>query len=197
MTKVIPIRGRRPADETLSSEALVAACAAGDAEALALLYDRYCDDVTRFLSRLTYVDRQDVGDLVQEVFLAVFRTAKSFRRQSNVKTWLFAIVANIAKDAARKGTRFRAFKHGVSEAQGRMGETSREPPSIDYGLRRKLQELLHTLPHDLRVAFVMCDIEEVSGVEAARELGVPEGTLYRRLHQARQALRAALKEDGQ
>ena len=42
----------------------------------------------------------------------------------------------------------------------------------------------------------MCDVEEIPGVEVAEVLGVPEGTLWRRLHQARRALRAALDGGG-
>ena len=58
----------------------------------------------------------------------------------------------------------------------------------------RLEDQLGRLPEDLRVAFVMCDVEGVAGVEAARVLGLREGTLWRRLHFARKALRAALEE---
>jgi DNA-directed RNA polymerase specialized sigma24 family protein len=57
----------------------------------------------------------------------------------------------------------------------------------------QLRAALPTLPHDLRVAFVMCDVEGVPGVEAARAVGVPPGTMWRRLHEARKALAAAIE----
>jgi RNA polymerase sigma-70 factor (ECF subfamily) len=60
-------------------------------------------------------------------------------------------------------------------------------------LVERLAVALRELPHDLRVAFVLCDLEEVRGTEAARALGVREGTLGRRLHDARRALRLALE----
>ena len=59
---------------------------------------------------------------------------------------------------------------------------------------QRLLVALDDLPHDLREAFVMCDLEEVAGVDVARALGVREGTLWRRLHEARRALRCALTE---
>jgi RNA polymerase sigma-70 factor (ECF subfamily) len=46
------------------------------------------------------------------------------------------------------------------------------------------------------VVYLMCDVEEIPGVEVARTLGLREGTLWRRLHDARRALRASLEREG-
>ena len=59
----------------------------------------------------------------------------------------------------------------------------------------RLASALETLPHDLRTAYVLCDLEEVPGIEAARILDVRPGTLWRRLHDARRALRASIEGD--
>jgi RNA polymerase sigma-70 factor (ECF subfamily) len=53
---------------------------------------------------------------------------------------------------------------------------------------------LAELPFDLRSAFVLCDLEEMSGADAAAALDVRPGTLGRRLFEARRALRAAVEE---
>jgi RNA polymerase sigma-70 factor (ECF subfamily) len=50
------------------------------------------------------------------------------------------------------------------------------------------------LPFDLRAAFILCDLEEMSGADAAATLDVRPGTLGRRLFEARRALRAAVGE---
>jgi RNA polymerase sigma-70 factor (ECF subfamily) len=57
----------------------------------------------------------------------------------------------------------------------------------------RLKAAMEGLPHDLREVFVMCDLEEIRGVDAARVLDIREGTLWRRLHEARKALREALE----
>jgi len=49
------------------------------------------------------------------------------------------------------------------------------------------------LPHELQLTFALCDLEQVPGVEVARVLDIPEGTLWRRLHTARRAVRAAIQ----
>ena len=60
----------------------------------------------------------------------------------------------------------------------------------------RLRDALGELSHDLRAAYVLCDLEDVPGVEAARVLGVRAGTLWRRLHEARRALRDAIESPG-
>jgi RNA polymerase sigma-70 factor (ECF subfamily) len=60
-------------------------------------------------------------------------------------------------------------------------------------LLRRLETALADLPHQLRVVFVLCAVEEVPGKEAAHVLGIREGTLWRRLHEARTALREAVE----
>jgi len=59
----------------------------------------------------------------------------------------------------------------------------------------QIARTLDELPHDLRVAYVMCVIEDISSEESARALSVPRGTLWRRIHEARQALRAAVERE--
>jgi RNA polymerase sigma-70 factor (ECF subfamily) len=61
-------------------------------------------------------------------------------------------------------------------------------------LMAKIADAIATLPHDQQVVFAMCDLEQLQGTDVARALGIPEGTLWRRLHHARRAIRAALEE---
>jgi RNA polymerase sigma-70 factor (ECF subfamily) len=63
-------------------------------------------------------------------------------------------------------------------------------------LLARMGAALERLPHELKEAFLLCEVEELSGVEAARALDVRPGTLWRRLHEARKRLRAALDEEG-
>jgi RNA polymerase sigma factor (sigma-70 family) len=60
-------------------------------------------------------------------------------------------------------------------------------------LLARIGEALHELPYPQQVAFAMCDLEQLPGTEVARALGIPEGTLWRRVYQARKALRAVME----
>jgi RNA polymerase sigma-70 factor, ECF subfamily len=178
----------------MSDEALLAACAVGDGPALGGLYDRLQPHVWRFLARMTGAGVEDLDDLVQATFLAAHGAAARYQGGASVRTWLFAIAANVARNHTRGEVRRRA-------AIVRLAELPPEPVirPDDSVLRRDLldrvQAALAQLPHDLRVAFVMCDVEQIGPREASRVLAVPEGTLGRRLHEARKALRAALEGD--
>lgn len=194
MARLIPMR-RTAADlYELGDEALVAACGTGDMTALAVLFDRFGRDVYRFLVRLGGVDDHTVDDLVQDTFLKVHEGARRFEGRSSVRTWILAVAGNVAKTHVRgdvrQKERGRAFvERHHSDATGPELATERRE------LMQRLNIALQTLPHEQRVAFVMCDVEELRGVDVAKALGIREGTLYRRLHDARKALRSAVLGD--
>ena len=179
----------------VSDDALVAACAQGNSNALGELFDRHENAVYRFFSRMLGAGNPDIDELVNETFLNVHRSARKFRGHASVKTWIIAIAANIARHHIRSESRRRAFLRILQgRPAGREPDEGRAAEHRD--LVRKLGKLLTALPYDLRIAFVMCDLEEIPGADAARVLGVPEGTLWRRLHEARKSLRASLGEEG-
>jgi RNA polymerase sigma-70 factor (ECF subfamily) len=192
---VIPIR-RAPSvrgqeGNALGDEALVAACAVGDAGALGALFDRHHEALCRFLARLSR-DPSEIDDLVQQTFVEVWRSAARFRAGSAVRTWMFGIAANLVRHRARSEGRRKA---ALADLACAAPVPSRGPD--DVAIRRELvarmQAALADLPVELREVFVLCEIEEVPGVEAARVLGLRAGTVWRRLHDARKALRAALE----
>ena len=181
--------------EELSDEALVAACATGDTAALAALFDRHHGMVFRFVSRIASACASDVEDLAQSTFLEMWRSSCRFRRTGSARSWMLGIAANLVKHYVRGEVRRRsamADLAGVPEPRvGRPDELAAHGE-----LMERLAGALAELPHDLRVAFVLCDVEEVPGVEAARALGVRQGTMWRRLHDARKRLRDMMMNSG-
>jgi RNA polymerase sigma-70 factor (ECF subfamily) len=190
--KLVPLR-RISGDVTeMSDEALLAACGTGDLPALGALFDRFHVAVYRFVARLPTTDELARDDLVQATFLEVRRTASRFRGTSSVKTWILGVAANVARHQLRSERRRRVHQAKYVE---RIAAVPDKPD--DQVERRQLLarigEALAELPHEQQVAFILCDLEQVPGVEVARALDVPEGTLWRRLHVARKAVRAAVE----
>jgi RNA polymerase sigma-70 factor (ECF subfamily) len=174
----------------LSDEALLAACATGDAAALGALFDRFHVAVYRFAARLGTVDELARDDLVQATFLEVRRIADRFRGGSSVKTWVLGIAANLARHQLRGERRRRDRQARFVERIAAVPD--RPDERVDrQRLLARIAQALTALPHDQQVAFVLCDLEQLPGVEVARALGIPDGTLWRRLHHARKAVRAA------
>src|SRR5687767_5061415 len=105
-----PARREAAGGEVLSDEALLAACATGDAAALGALFDRFHDAVYRFAARLATTDELARDDLVQATFLEVCRTAHTFRGGSAVKTWILGVAANVARHTLRSEQRRRVHQ---------------------------------------------------------------------------------------
>ncbi|MEO1230821.1 MAG: RNA polymerase sigma factor [Myxococcota bacterium] len=180
-----------------SDLALLSACAEGDAEALLELHRRHADRLHRYLARALGLRSGDVEDGVQQVFLVVWTRAGAFRPRSHasdeVRAWLFGIATNVAREHRRRRVRrLRAIEQLSALPLLR-------PPRIDDQLsqRQLVQRAidgLDELSDPLRETYLICDVEGLSGPEAARALGVRPGTLRRRLHEARRRLRALLVE---
>jgi RNA polymerase sigma-70 factor, ECF subfamily len=177
---------------TVSDEALVAACALGEHTALGVLFDRHHRLVYGFLSRLAGTDERDLEDLVQATFLEALRAAKKFRGDAAVMTWLCGIATNVVRHHVRSEVRRKTFTTKLAAVPRRPAT---EPGAIverDQMMQR-VRAAVDALPEKQRVVYVMCELQELPGVEVARVLDLREGTVWRLLYQARVALRAALE----
>lgn len=190
--KLIALRRVEGVPSEMSDEALLAACALGDSAALGALYDRLTPHVWRFLSRMAGDRVAELEDLVQATFIAVHRSAANFRGSASVRTWVFAIASNVTRRHLRDELRRKAALERLSKLpvspQGPDESVEQEQ------LLRRMRDALSALPYHLRVSLVMCELEGIPGREAASVLSIPTGTLYRRVHEARQALRTLVEE---
>ncbi|HEY4178000.1 MAG TPA: RNA polymerase sigma factor [Kofleriaceae bacterium] len=179
--------------EQLSDQALVAACATGDTAALGALFDRHNRGVYAFLSRLAGTDERDLDDLVQATFLAALRAAKNYRGDAPVHRWLFGIAAHCVRHHVRSEIRRKSFATKYADAPKK--KITEPVMHIERAqLIQQVRAALDDLPERQRTVYVMCELEEIPGVEVARTLDMREGTVWRLLHQARNALRDALGE---
>ncbi|CAN5712521.1 RNA polymerase sigma factor [soil metagenome] len=190
--KLVPLRRISGETVQLSDEALLAACATGDSAALGALFDRFHEVVYRFAGRLATTDEGARDDLVQATFLELQRTAGAFRGTSSVRTWIFGVAANVARHTLRGERRRRVRQAKYLE------QIDVAPPQVDEQVEQRkllarIEEAVEGLPRDQQVAFILCDLERLPAIEVARVLEIPEGTLWRRLHTARKALRAAIE----
>ncbi len=161
---------------------LVTRCAAGDLLAWRELHRQYYSVVQAFLRRIGIQDR-DVDDVCQEVFVRLHRSVGSFRGESELKTWIYRVCVT---EAARLRRRLRVW-----DAVLRMGATDAREPTLpgpeanDFMLGERLEAALGRMPAGDRAAFVLYELEGLSGKEIAAVLGCPVATVWRRLHYAR------------
>jgi RNA polymerase sigma-70 factor (ECF subfamily) len=190
--RLLPLRRVDGSPADLSDQALVAACATGDAAALGGLFDRHHDRVRRYLARLSGTDDRDLDDLVQSTFEALPRAARRFDRRAKVSTWLLGIATNVARHHVRGEVRRRRLAEAAAaDARPAAGDAAEDLLTRERAAR--LRDAVAELPAPLREAFVLVYLEGLPGREVADLLGVREGTIWDRLHQARARLREALE----
>jgi RNA polymerase sigma-70 factor, ECF subfamily len=147
-------------------------------------------------------DHNEALDLSQEVFLQVFRTLPRFRGQSSLRTWIYRIVVNQAKNRQRWWRRrHRAAQVSLDEHMLAHGELSANgngtSPDRVFGQRElaaRLRKALLALHFDQRSAIVLREIDGLSYEEIAFSQGVAVGTVKSRLARAREVLRAELRQ---
>lgn len=186
--RLIPIRRIQGSAEEMSDETLLAACAGGDTAALGALYDRHGAQTAGFLRRILKTSGPEVFDLLQATFLEAQQSARRFRGHSRVSTWIMGIAANIASHHTRGEQRRRRAEFVLTaEPEIRVKTPGDEVESRQLLLR--LSAGIDALPSELRVVYVLCELEEVTGKAAARALHMSEPMLWRRLHDAKVFLR--------
>jgi RNA polymerase sigma-70 factor, ECF subfamily len=198
---VKPVRAITWAEVGGREAALIQRCAARDEDACADLVNEHQRMVYQ-LSLNLLGDHNEALDLSQEVFLRVFRTIHTFRGQSALRTWIFRIVVNQARNRQRWWRRrHRAQQVSLDEHirdHGDLPERSngRSPDRIlgRKELADRIRVALDGLPFDQRTALVLREIDGLSYEEIGFSLGIAVGTVKSRLARAREALRAELRD---
>jgi RNA polymerase sigma-70 factor, ECF subfamily len=183
-----------PATDPPATEAsLIARAQAGDVGAFEQLSGAYADRLYMLLLRLLG-DRDEAGDVAQEVMLRAWQGIGGFQGRSSFFTWLYRIAVNEANRALeRRARRPASVSLGPQELQ--LPASPADDPSRQAEvseLRLALGQALAELPPALRTAIVLRDVEGLSTQEAAEIAGVSQAAFKSRLHQARLRVRAAI-----
>jgi RNA polymerase sigma-70 factor (ECF subfamily) len=177
---------------------LMARMARGDREALAVLVDRYKDDLVNYLARLVG-RREPAEELAQDTFLRLFEAAPRYREEGKFQAFLYRIATNFARSHERRERLHRgvlgAFSWGSAAAASwpfRSFEPSHEHRFLEAEAGRALERELAGLPLKFRVPLVLFAVEGWSQRSIAEFLGCAEATVKTRIHRARERLKARL-----
>jgi RNA polymerase sigma-70 factor (ECF subfamily) len=182
-------------------DALVNALSRGAEDAYEILIQRYHQPVYSLVCRLMS-DPSDAPDIVQEVFLKVFRNIGAFRGNSSLKTWIYRIAVNEAYNHRRWFCRHQrqevslGSEEGTANYIGGMTDTGRSPfeQAADRETRALVEQALEKLNPKFRAAVVLRDIEDLSYEDIATVLDVSLGTVKSRIMRGREGLRKILEE---
>lgn len=141
--------------------------------------------------RLLGVREADLDDVLQEVFLVVYKRLHDYEERGSARAWLYSICTRVARAQRRKLGRRRediAAEVVESPAAATQLEHITDNEALALG-----QELLQRLPQEQRDVFWLYEVEEVPMAEIARSLACPLQTAYSRLRKARQRILAEVQ----
>ncbi|HEU4990627.1 MAG TPA: sigma-70 family RNA polymerase sigma factor [Gemmatimonadaceae bacterium] len=187
----------RAADDT----DVVQAFLGGEERAFQELVERYQTRLLNFIYR-TIGDRERAEDLVQEVFIRVYRHIHRFDTSKKFSTWIYTIASNLAKNELRNRSRnplilFQAItsNHEENERPLQFEDYTSRPDDLfqKRHLRGLVEETVAQLPEHHRQVFVLREIEGKSYEEIAEITHCNLGTVKSRLNRARNAFAAIIE----
>ena len=181
--------------------AVVTAFLGGEERAFQELVERYQTRLLNFIYR-TIGDRDRAEDLVQEVFIRVYRHLHRFDRSKKFSTWVYTIASNLAKNELRNRSRsplvlFQTIQ-GSSDEEDRpvqFEDTTARPDDMyrKRHLRELVEQTVSQLPEHHRQVFVLRELEGKSYEEIAEITDCNLGTVKSRLNRARSAFAAIIE----
>ena len=196
-----PVAEARPPAETQFIERLKR----GDAAAFETLVNERSGEIYGLLYRLTE-NGEEARDLTQETFLRAFQSIGHFRGESDLRTWIYRIAINQARNRWRWWRRRRRDATVSIDAPdisgGRLGlmatlksTTAKDPEqdTLAHERERALRKALSSLKRVYREAVILRDIEGFAYEEIATTLDISVGTVKSRLARGRQELRRKLE----
>ena len=176
----------------------------GESAAFETLVNERSGEIYGLLYRLTE-NSEEARDLTQETFLRAFQSIRSFRGDSDLRTWIYRIAINQARNRWRWWRRRRRDSTISIDSAGENGrpalvatlkaDTSKSPEldTLAHERERVLRNALKSLRRVYRETVILRDIEGLAYEEIATALDISIGTVKSRLARGRQELRSKLE----
>jgi RNA polymerase sigma-70 factor (ECF subfamily) len=183
---------------------VVLSCQKGDTEAFEALVEKYQRKMLNIAYRMIG-DYDEACEVVQDAFLAAYRSIRKFRGEAKFSTWLYSIIVNLSRNRRKQiKTRFSREAFSLDNpTTTEEGHLRTEPPGQDPSpleqiekeeVEAKVQECINGLDFEYREVLVLRDIQGFSYEEIRDILKIAEGTVKSRLFRARDALKQCLKK---
>jgi len=174
---------------------LISRCQQGDQDALKEIFNLYQKKVYRIAYGVVR-QREEALDIVQEVFIKLFRSIQNFKGKSHFYTYLYRMAMNTAIDHTRKMKKSPAISLNEDGSFEPSDGVEKRPDSLllDKELEERVRQALEKLPADQKAAFIFREVEGLSYGEIAEAMGCSIGTVMSRLHYGRKRMQEFLKD---
>jgi len=173
----------------------ISRCQQGDQDALKEIFDQYQKKVYRIAYGVVR-QREEALDIVQEVFIKLFRSIKSFKGKSHFYTYLYRMTMNTAIDHTRKMKR-QPPPNREENGELQLPDNPEERPDRVFAhkeLEEKVRWAMDQLSPDQKAVLVFREIEGLSYQEIADAMGCSIGTVMSRLHYGRKRVQELLRD---
>lgn len=185
--------------DDINEQDLVERLKKGQRWAFNVLVNQYQSRLLKIAYGIT-LDREDSLEVVQDVFINVFKNIHTFRQEASLATWLRKITINQCLNWKRKWKRRFKWSHESIESENDISlfeaNKSNDNPEILYKRKqfeKNLIKAIKTLPEKIRLVLVLNAFEGLSYDEIANVLNIKKGTVSSRLHFARKNLFDSLR----
>ncbi len=178
----------QPPTESQTDPQLIDRMNAGGADAAAAfgeLYQRHKDWAINVARRMTASEAATL-DVVQDSFVSFMKQFPGFELTAALRTYLYAVIRNRARDHRRKNAKLTLVGDFISEGLS-QSEAAVDPARTEQ--LNALRNAITELPENQREVLILRLVEGFSVIEVGRALEIPEGTVKSRLHLAIKALR--------
>jgi len=161
-----------------------------DEDAFRILFERYSDRLFNLIYRMTG-HYEDSNDLLQEVFIRVYKNRHKCYRMKNFRGWVYTVALNIARDYLRLNKRRKEEMFDEKKIKQKAKDPLKKIETNE--IKRKILNAMNRLNAKYRAVFTLRDIEGMSYQEISKVLNIEKGTVKSRLNRARLKLARELK----
>jgi RNA polymerase sigma-70 factor, ECF subfamily len=177
-------------------DTLIEKCLGGDQQAWEQIVRQHWRKVFNVAYKFVGSHEQ-AEDLTQDIFLKIFRSLDTFDRRANFQTWLISVSRNLCIDHYRSVRKERQTidRDITSDDLSPVSATASPLATLENrDLAAMLRQALSALPPSLRTAVLLRDLQELSYLEIAERLQLPEGTVKSRINRGRKELARQIQQ---
>lgn len=156
------------------------------------MIDAHYAFIWRLLARLG-IRADDVDDAAQQVFMVLLTRERLTIKPGSERAFLFGVAVRVAREQRRRSEKARSHSDVDFDTLEHPG-LDLEALTDQQRARRLLDHLVQCIPEELRMIFILFEIEGLPAIEVAALLDIPAGTVASRLRRARQHFREAVKQ---
>lgn len=184
-------------DESMDTQELVAGCVAEDRKYQRRLFKKYRNSIYSLIFNILGHD-PNIDDILQQVFIKIFRSLKNFKGLSSLKTWVYRITTKVCIDQLRKKYRKRQLTvvSNTDYINNHLDSSGSDPlqEREQIELKKQIESGLNKLSIDKRLVVTMFEMEGFSLQDISEVLNKPVGTVKSRLFHGRKELADYLRK---